>query len=265
MNKPYTFVTSAIWNFSRKSIIIFLGTDAPAAIPIRKQERSISGRRSSISDANIAGTPCSAVHRSFVMAIRTADGWNVSLGNTMLLPWVNAASSPSTSPKQWNRGGGQQITSSDVSRILSPTKRALLTRFLWVVSIDYALCIGHTSYLDVSMAAFGTAVVPLVYWKLQTSSAVTERILWSRTECSMSLPDLTKSSYLRNWYEVSVPKIITSCNPFNRFIIDWSLSICRVALLDCFPNAGDVKSNLLPMTAVSVRQAQHWIARTWML
>ena len=36
------------------------------------------------------------------------------------------------SPKQWNRGGGQQIMSSGVSRIAPPTYWALLIRFLFM-------------------------------------------------------------------------------------------------------------------------------------
>lgn len=34
-------------------------------------------------------------------------------------------------PKQWNRGGGQQMMSSGVSRIAPPTYWALLIRFLF--------------------------------------------------------------------------------------------------------------------------------------
>lgn len=53
-----------------------------------------------------------------------------SEGNIIELPCVKDARNPRTKPKQWNRGGGQQIMSDGVRCIASPTKRALFRRLL---------------------------------------------------------------------------------------------------------------------------------------
>jgi hypothetical protein len=74
-------------------------------------------------------------------------------GKTIELPCVNEARKPRTSPKQWNRGGGQQITSDGVSRKASPTKRALLRRLLGHirrVSFHQWLSIGSLMLTGVS-------------------------------------------------------------------------------------------------------------------
>lgn len=82
----------------------------------------------------------------------------------MELPCVNEARKPSTRPKQWNKGGGQHITSSGVSFIASPTKRALLRRLLLIVShrLDLIPSRPEWTYTCVSIAAFGEPVVPII-------------------------------------------------------------------------------------------------------
>lgn len=80
--------------------------------------------------SNIVGTPWRAVHFSSEIAWRTDFGSNVSLGKTIFAPCVTTASIPRTSPKQWNRGGGQHRISKEVRSIRSPIKRELLTRLL---------------------------------------------------------------------------------------------------------------------------------------
>jgi hypothetical protein len=52
----------------------------------------------------------------------------------MLQLCEKAQRNPITRPKQWNRGGGQHITSSVVSDKISPVNVALLMRFLAVAS-----------------------------------------------------------------------------------------------------------------------------------
>ena len=85
------------------------GTGAPAMIPVRRLEVSkLSGLGRERIASNIVGTPCSAVHFSSEIACSTARGSKVSPGNTILAPCVMTASIPSTRPKQWKSGGGQQ-------------------------------------------------------------------------------------------------------------------------------------------------------------
>ena len=83
-----------------------------------------------ITAVNIAGTPCKPVQRSSFNELITAAGSNVSLGKTMDAPWLKTASTPRTSPKQWNIGGGQQMTSFGVSNIRSPTNWPSFTTLL---------------------------------------------------------------------------------------------------------------------------------------
>jgi hypothetical protein len=49
-----------------------------------------------------------------------------------------------------------------VRRILSPTKRPLLTKLLMIVSYEILFKVERGLYLDVSEAALGFPVVPLV-------------------------------------------------------------------------------------------------------
>lgn len=97
---PYVFVISSKFRDPRKSSISCFETGAPAAIPVLNEEKSMPDSKRFSSDENMAGTPWRAVQRSLVTACRTAIGWKVSLGKTMLLPCVTAAKRPRTSPKQ---------------------------------------------------------------------------------------------------------------------------------------------------------------------
>jgi hypothetical protein len=125
-------------------------------MPVRSLSKPWDGTvplaRSSSSATNMVGTPYSAVARSSCTARSEASGLKASLGNRIAEPCVAVAMYPRTSPKQWNKGGGQQTTSSAVSRIRSPMKYPLF-------KIDS--CVRH--------AAFGRPVVPDVNWMLIVS------------------------------------------------------------------------------------------------
>lgn len=84
----------------------------------------------SSSETYIVGTPRRTVASSSTMASTTRFTSKKSDGKTMELPWVKDARNPRTRPKQWNSGGGQHITSSGVSAMASPTKRASLSKLL---------------------------------------------------------------------------------------------------------------------------------------
>jgi acyl-CoA synthetase (AMP-forming)/AMP-acid ligase II len=87
------------------------GQGEPAMIPVRRVEKSnFSNRVCSITAMNIVGTPYSAVHRSFSMAIITFTGSYFSR-MTMVAPEFSEAITPSTQPKQWNSGTGRQMRS----------------------------------------------------------------------------------------------------------------------------------------------------------
>ena len=85
--------------------------------------------------SNMVGTPCRAVHFSWMRVGRINCGLNVSPGQTTLAPWVKQASTPKTRPKQWNKGGAQQRISFDVKFMRSPMNRELFTRLL-EMSVD---------------------------------------------------------------------------------------------------------------------------------
>lgn len=74
-------------------------------------------------------------------------------------PRQNVARKPMTSPKQWNSGGGQHITSCAVMPDCAPAKRALLIIPLIIVRNG---CPDHKRfpYKCVSIAALGVPVVP---------------------------------------------------------------------------------------------------------
>ena len=90
--------------------------------------------------------------RSFCTAARTSSGSNAS-SITMVAPWVTAAITPSTHPKQWKSGTGRHTRSCSVKRCRSPMEKPLL-RMLRCVSIT----------------PLGKPVVPEVYCMLITSS-----------------------------------------------------------------------------------------------
>jgi hypothetical protein len=108
------------------------GTGAPAIIPVLNASQfHPSGLGKLKISSNIVGTPCNAVQFSSEMAFRTALASKVSAGRTIFAPWVRTANTPSTRPKQWNKGGGQHRTSSSVNSKRSPIEVALLMRLLW--------------------------------------------------------------------------------------------------------------------------------------
>lgn len=112
------------------------GTGAPATMPVRRlgQDQS-AGRGSDSNSSNIAGTPWSAVQFSTDSAERTAGAEKDGDGSTMDDPCVMQARRPSTRPKQWKRGGGQQRISEGVKDIRSPMERELLIRLLEVCQL----------------------------------------------------------------------------------------------------------------------------------
>lgn len=141
------------WSFSIK----WLGTELPAAIPVRRCSNPVRGtspeERSSSSETNIVATPYKPVADSSWMDRRVALALKLSLGNKMQDPWVAVAMYPRILPKQWKRGGGQQIMSEGVRPIREPMKYPLLRIEWWV-----------------RQAAFGVDVVPDVNWMLIISS-----------------------------------------------------------------------------------------------
>jgi hypothetical protein len=87
-------------------------------------------RLSASSAANMVGTPCKAVHFSPWTASKVIRALKASPGNTIVLPWVTQAISPSTRPKQWKSGGGQQTMSFSVRAIRSPMNMPLFIMLL---------------------------------------------------------------------------------------------------------------------------------------
>lgn len=71
------------------------------------------------------GTPYSAVHFSSTTVRSVEKGLKASEGNAMQDPCVADAMYPSTDPKQWNNGGGQQIMSDGVRSIRAPIENPL--------------------------------------------------------------------------------------------------------------------------------------------
>ena len=125
---------------------------------------------------NIVGTPWTPVQRSEFNASSVSTGSNPSPGKTIVVPPTTQAKLPSTMPKQWYKGTGIHSLSFCVSCILSATKRALLTIFVWV-----------------SVAAFGTPVVPEVNCRLIGSSGNSLRSIPTRRALSPSPPFSMKS------------------------------------------------------------------------
>jgi hypothetical protein len=139
------------------------GTGAPAIIPVRRLVQSRPSRGKLKMESNMAGTPWRAVHRSSEIANSVSRGSNISAGYTILAPWVMTASKPSTSPKQWKRGGGQQRTSLCVKSKRSPMKRALLMILLDVNStrVSFWVCYGG-KHTDVSSSQLSDFL--LIHW-----------------------------------------------------------------------------------------------------
>ena len=59
---------------------------------------------------NMVGTPYRAVHFSCSTAVITCTGEKAS-SSTMVAPWFTQAMTPSTQPKQWNKGTGRHTRS----------------------------------------------------------------------------------------------------------------------------------------------------------
>ena len=96
----------------------------------------------------IVGTPRRTVAFSERIVETTFRTSKKSDGNTIELPCTKDARKPKTKPKQWNRGGGQQIMSAGVRCIASPTKRALLRRLLRLLvrlSLDIGEIYSHVA------------------------------------------------------------------------------------------------------------------------
>ncbi len=71
-------------------------------MPVRRVFKSNFEKSGCSSSAmNIVGTPWTAVHRSFSMAMSVDMGSKCSAGSTMVAPWVMQARLESTMPKQW--------------------------------------------------------------------------------------------------------------------------------------------------------------------
>ena len=97
-------VISFMFIFSTTSSIALMGQGEPAMIPVLSDEKSNLGNSLCSSMLmNIVGTPYTEVHFSPSMDAITATGSKDSTKH-MVTPWLMHAITPSTQPKQWNRG-----------------------------------------------------------------------------------------------------------------------------------------------------------------
>ena len=94
--------TSAMCISLMHRFITSTGQTAPAMTPVRRLDRSRSGKLGWFCIAmNIVGTPYTPVQRSASMVSRVTPGSNPGAGITMVTPWVVQPRFPITMPKQW--------------------------------------------------------------------------------------------------------------------------------------------------------------------
>ena len=86
------------------SFMVSTGQVEPAMIPVLSEDISnMSNIGWFIIPINIVGTPYMEVHFSFWIEEIASNG-SYSSSTTIVAPWVITAITPSTVPKQWNKG-----------------------------------------------------------------------------------------------------------------------------------------------------------------
>ena len=147
---------------------------------------------------NIVGTPYRAVHFSFCTEARTSRGSKLST-ITAMAPCVTIAITPSTRPKQWNRGTGRQTRSSAENFCRSPMAKPLLRMLQWV-----------------SITPLGKPVVPEVYCMLITSSEARPAAAFARGPSGACAPSRRSSGVVYMPRCFSGPMKITDRSLGNR-------------------------------------------------